>query len=176
MEELKREIGYLPTNFALRFSMNAAMPSFWSCDEKRIWMALVSNASPLDSGASIDASTDFFGMQQCERRQFGKLLRHGDRALLDVGIRRKLGHEAHVERFLRAEEIAGQYVAHRFVLADRARQALGAAAAGNDADLDFRLAEFRRLAGDNDVAGHRELTAAAEREPLTAAITGFGQA
>ena len=59
---------------------------------------------------------------------------------------------------------AGQHHVHRLGLADRARQALRAAGAGDDAELDLGLAELRGVGGDDDVAHHRQLAAAAERE------------
>ena len=53
---------------------------------------------------------------------------------------------------------------HRLGLADRAGETLRAADARNDAELDFRLAEFGIVGGDDHVALHGELAAAAERE------------
>ena len=47
--------------------------------------------------------------------------------------------------------------------ADDARQALGAAGAGNQAQGDFRQADSRGLGGDSVVAGERRLQAAGER-------------
>ncbi len=43
-------------------------------------------------------------------------------------------------------------------------QSLGAAAAGNDAEIDFGLAEAGVLGGDDDIAAHRQLAAAAQGE------------
>ena len=51
---------------------------------------------------------------------------------------------------------------HRAARADEARQALRAAAAGDQPELDLRLAELRVVGADPDVAAHRELEAAAE--------------
>ena len=59
---------------------------------------------------------------------------------------------------------AGQHQVHRLGLADRARQALRAAGAGDDAELDLGLAELGAVGGDDEVAHHRQLAAAAERE------------
>src|SRR4249919_1143007 len=39
---------------------------------------------------------------------------------------------------------------------------LRAATAGNDAEIDFRLAKASVLGGDDDVAAHRQFTAAAQ--------------
>ena len=47
-------------------------------------------------------------------------------------------------------------------LADCPGQALGATGAGQDAEVDLRLAELRGFRRDDDVARHRELAAAAE--------------
>ena len=47
--------------------------------------------------------------------------------------------------------------------ADQAGQALGAAAARQDAELDFRQAETRRCVRDAEVASHRHLQTAAQR-------------
>ena len=48
--------------------------------------------------------------------------------------------------------------------ADRPGQPLGAAGAGHHPDPDLRLAELGVVAGDDQVAGHRQLAAAAEGE------------
>src|SRR6185295_18701319 len=58
---------------------------------------------------------------------------------------------------------AGEDVLHRQLLADGARDALGAAAAGDDPEGDLRLAEAGVLGGDDHVAGERQLTAASQR-------------
>ena len=52
--------------------------------------------------------------------------------------------------------------------ADEAGQALRAAAAGDDAEQDLRLAELGLLAGDPEVAGQGQLAAAAEGEAADA--------
>ena len=44
-------------------------------------------------------------------------------------------------------------------------QPLRAARAGDDAKVDLRLSELGGIGGDDQVAHHRELAAAAEREP-----------
>ena len=50
------------------------------------------------------------------------------------------------------------------MLAEHMGQSLRAAAAGNDPQIDFRLAEARGFRCDDDVAAHRQLAAAAESE------------
>ena len=81
-----------------------------------------------------------------------------------IGQRHDAGDEAGALGFLRVHHAAGQDQVHRFGLADRAGQPLRAADAGNDAELDFRLAELRVVGGDDEVALHGEFAAAAERK------------
>ena len=52
---------------------------------------------------------------------------------------------------------------HRFRFTDQRGQALGAADAGHDTELDFRLAEPGVVGGDDEIAHHRQLATAAER-------------
>ena len=88
----------------------------------------------------------------------------GQRPVVELVGGDDLVDEAHRQR-LRGADLAA---AHDEVLglgrADQAGQALGAAAAGDDAEQHLRLAELRLLAGDPEVAGERQLAAAAEGE------------
>src|SRR5262249_21959820 len=54
-------------------------------------------------------------------------------------------------------------------------EALGAADSGNDAELDFRLAEFGVIGGDEETAWHRQLAAAAERNAGAGGAHGFSR-
>ena len=72
--------------------------------------------------------------------------------------------EAEPLGLLGVDAAAGEHQLHRALLADHAREPLGAAAAGNDPERDLGLAELGRLGGDDQVAEQRELAAAAERE------------
>ncbi len=51
----------------------------------------------------------------------------------------------------------------RLAVPDQARQALRPGVAGNEAEVDFRLAQLRRVGGEPQRARHRELAPAAER-------------
>ena len=64
----------------------------------------------------------------------------------------------------RVHHAAGQAHLHRLGLADEAGQPLRAAGARHDAELDLGLAELGGVGGDDEVAHHGELAAAAERE------------
>ena len=61
---------------------------------------------------------------------------------------------------------AGHDHLERLLDADDARQALGAAGAGQEAELDLRQAELRGRHGDAVVAGQRHFEAAAERRAV----------
>src|SRR6266536_1218552 len=69
------------------------------------------------------------------------------------------GDESRGERLARAQDHV-----HRERLADRTREPLRASRTGNDPERRLGLAELRRLRGDDQVAGHRQLAAAAEAE------------
>lgn len=69
-------------------------------------------------------------------------------------------------RLLRIDHVAGQDHLQRAALPDEPRQTDGAAVSGDDSELDFRQPELRVLAREPDVAGERELQAAAEREAV----------
>ena len=60
-------------------------------------------------------------------------------------------------------EAARQVHVHALGLADEARQALGAAEARDGAEVDLGLAEAGGVGGDDEVAHHRQLAAAAQR-------------
>ena len=74
--------------------------------------------------------------------------------------------EAPVVRGPGVDRVAGEVEQQRAPEPDEPRQALRAAAAGDEAELDLRLPELRVLRRDADVAAHRELEAAAEAEPV----------
>src|SRR5882757_4285551 len=68
--------------------------------------------------------------------------------------------------FLRADHLAGENELQGAALSHQPRQALRAAAARKQTELDFRLAELRGLDCDPDSAGHGGLAAAAERKAI----------
>ena len=85
------------------------------------------------------------------------------RLVHQLGRRHHASDQAGAFGFGRIHHAAGQDQVHRLGLADRARQALRAADARNDAELDLGLAELRVVGRDDDVAQHGELAATAER-------------
>src|SRR5258708_1499590 len=109
-------------------------------------------------------------------RRIGRDLRQ-DRLCARDEIRRRhnLVDEADAMRLLGADRPAGKNELQRAALSDQARQALRAAGAGQQAELDFGLAELRRLRGDPEGAGERRLAAAAEREAVHRGDHGFAE-
>ena len=71
--------------------------------------------------------------------------------------------QAKVQRFGGGDVLTAGDHFKRSRYADQAGQALGAAAARQDAELDLGQAEPRFLVGDPEVAGHRHLQSAAQR-------------
>src|ERR1700694_106545 len=104
----------------------------------------------------------FLGHPQRERRFFGQLpggpLRDFDRHL----GRHDLVDETQLVGAPRRHRRARQHRLHGGVLSRRARPALRAAGARDDAEIDLRLSESRGVAGNDQVAHQRELAAAAQ--------------
>ena len=91
----------------------------------------------------------------------GERDRAGDQIALD-----DLVHQSGRERVLRGDRIARQDHRQRLLDADEARQALRAARAGDQAELDLRQAEPRACGGDAEMAAHGEFEPAAERRAV----------
>ena len=140
------------------------MPSRWSAVPNSEWNTPPLEAHALGERRLIGAVDAFLGDHHRGQRQRGD--RGGDlQRLLDQLFRRH--HPRDETRALglgRVHHAAGEAQIHRLGFADEAGEPLGAAGAGNDAELDFRLAEFGAVGGEDEVAHHRQFAAAAERE------------
>ena len=147
-----------------RFSANAAMPSRWcgvpnsdrniARSARTPSVSVVSNATLTARLAMAAATGDCAAILAADLS-----------AVVDqLGRRDDLADQAAALGLGRVHHPAGQAEIHRLGLADRPGHALGAARAGDDAEVDLRLAEPRRVGGDDEVAHHRQLAAAAERE------------
>ena len=84
--------------------------------------------------------------------------------------------EADAERFGGRHAHARQDHLERLAAADEARQPLRASAARDDGEVDLGQSQVRVLGGDPDVAGQRELEAAAQREAADGRDDGLGAA
>ena len=140
------------------------MPSFLSPVENRNWHARRSNSSAASSGAlsartvaSLMNLSDSGGSAAISAASFSAAL--STSASATTSLTKPIVSAVCASKVRPLHEIEV-----RTELADRARQALGAAGARHDADLHLRLAEARRLAGDDDIAMHRQFTAATECE------------
>ena len=140
------------------------MPSFWSSVANSEWNRRRSNITPSDERAFEGAVDAFLGHRHARAAQLADRLRRGQRLVHQLGRRHDARDQAGALGLGGIHHAAGEHHVHRLGLADRARQALRAAGAGDDAELDLGLAEARGVGGDDEVAHHRQLAAAAERE------------
>ena len=115
----------------------------------------------MPASRSPAAETDF-DLGQRQRRRLGELARPRQRGVEQLVVGDRAVDEPELVGLLGADRVADQVHLQGLVLADQPRQALRAAEAGDDPQLDLGLAEDRRLRGDPDVAGHRQLAAAAK--------------
>ena len=83
-----------------------------------------------------------------------------------VGCRNDFVDESDAMGLLRADHLSGKDELQGAAFSDQSRQALRAAAARNESQLDFGLAELRVVHRDPDGASHRRLAAAAERKAI----------
>ena len=90
----------------------------------------------------------------------------GERGLAQLSFLGELVDDAPFLGLARAERRAGENDVERLLDADQTRQALRAAGAGNEAELDFRQAAFRRWNGDAVVRRQRDLESAAQRRSV----------
>ena len=79
------------------------------------------------------------------------------------------------QRFLGGERLPAQDHFECHPLADQARQALRASVAGNNAELDFRLAQTRCLAGDAERTGQRQLASPAQGKSVDGSDGRFAE-
>ena len=140
------------------------MPSFWSSVPNRPWNRRRSKLMPWARPISNAALTISLVAMAASGAMRGDRLGGLQRLVEQVGGGDDPGDEARALGFLGAHHPAGQAHLHRLGLADRPGQALRAAHAGRDAELDLGLAEFGGVGGDDEVGHHRHLAAAAERE------------
>src|SRR6266700_2378504 len=96
-------------------------------------------------------------------RHRGDFFRSRQRLLHQLVRRHHAADETRAFGFGCIHHSPGEAQIHRLGFSDGARQALGTADAGNGAERDLGLPEFRVVGGNDDVAHHRELAAAAER-------------
>mmetsp|Transcript_34825 Transcript_34825/g.79650 ORF Transcript_34825/g.79650 Transcript_34825/m.79650 type:complete len:286 (+) Transcript_34825:311-1168(+) len=99
-------------------------------------------------------------------RVAGNLCGRGDRVVEQAGGGHDTRDQPALQGFLGAHQVPSEHQLHRARLAESAREALRAAKARDGAKLDLRLAELSGVCGEDEVAAHRELTPAAQREAV----------
>jgi hypothetical protein len=82
-------------------------------------------------------------------------------------------HQAGALGFGGVHHAGGEGQVHGFGFAHGARQALGAARTGDDAELDLGLAKLGVVGGDDEVAHHGQLAAATQRKAADGGDHGF---
>src|SRR3954451_1700678 len=92
-----------------------------------------------------------------QRRLAGRLARPQQRGVEELVVVDDAVHEADLEGLDRPERLAEQVYLQRAGGSDQPREALCAAEARDDPEVDLRLAEGGGQAGDPEVAGHRDL-------------------
>ena len=139
------------------------MPSFWSSVANSAWNTRRSKRTPSASVVS-NARLTLPSPHRPTAATAGDGLGDLHRLVHQARRRHHARDQARALGLGRIHHAAGQDQIHRLGLADRAGQPLRAADARDDAELDLRLAELGVVGGDDDVALHRELAAAAERK------------
>ena len=154
---------HLPLNSGVRLPRNAPMPSRASSEANAFANASFSAAMPSSRSPLWDAcliSSSASGAWRANLRAHWTAVSNSswscddavdEPVLVAVLGRDRLARGVHLERLGRPHE---------------PRQPLRAAEAGDDAEVDLGLAEGGREAREADVAGHRQLAAAAEREAV----------
>ena len=106
----------------------------------------------------------FLRRHHARERHPGNDGRDPDRLVDQFGRGDDARDEARALRLGGVHHPPGQAHLHRLRLSDQPGKALAAAHARHDAELDFRLAELRRVGGEDEVAHHGQLAASAEGE------------
>ncbi len=118
---------------------------------------------PGGEGGLLGDEHGLLGEPGGDRRALGDGRGERHRLLQPAAALDDLVDQAQLQRGRGVEALAGEHELHRSLLAEHPRQALGATAAGDDSEVDLRLAELGALGGDDHVAGERQLAAAAQR-------------
>ena len=153
--------GHFPWNFGLRLPRNAPMPSRASSEPNTSPKAAPSTASPSSRSGRFDT---FLIAAVASGAWPASLPRPEQRRVEQLVVGHHLVGQAEAVRLVGVDRVADQVHLERLGLTHEPRQPLRASEARDDPQVDLRLAERGRLGRDPEVARHRQLTAAAERD------------
>ncbi len=140
--------------------------------------AEMSEADGLAHEGQIEREIESFidgaeGIGKSEGRVGGDLMGEGFGTGHEFGGGQDFIDEADAEGFLRGDDLAGEQQLERGAAAGEAGQSLGAAVSGQEAELDFGLAEAGSVCGKAEGAGHGEFASAAEGKAVDAGEDGL---
>jgi hypothetical protein len=121
---------------------------------------------------SVEAVPDQLADRAQRHRAIGQFLGYGRRRGQQLTVRHAAIDQAPFQRRGGRDLVAQQHHLHGPRLADQARQQIGRAAVGHEADAAEGLQEIGALAGHDDVAHQRDRAADPGRRPLTAVTIG----
>jgi hypothetical protein len=163
----------LPLKTGFRFSRKALTPSILSSVEKQMAKRSTSRLRPssrFEREASLTAS---FASWSAIGAFSAILLAISKVLFFEFFGGMNVVYEAERVGCGCVDHIAGKNHFHRFAFTDEFGQPLGAAAAGDDAEVDLGLAKAGLFAGDADVACECDLAAAAETKTVDHRDDGF---
>src|ERR1700687_4650002 len=167
---------YLPTlEYALPFLQERVHAFFLVFGREQEVKALALDGQPFRERRLERLEDRLLRHPERKRRLLGEL---AGGSLCDVDRhvgRHDLVHQAHLVGAPGADGGARQHHLPAHVLPDRARPALGAAGARDDAEVDLRLPESSRVAGNDQVAHQGHFAAASGAAAVHSANTGFAE-
>ena len=146
----------------MRLSANACGPSFASSDASAFCLRREHRVHRLAEGHVEAEERCLLRRADGEGGALHDLPRPALRRGHQLAGRHDFVDEAPAGGLLRRHVLAGEHVTHRDLEGNRPRQSVHAAGAGKDAACWLWQAEAGAVGGDDDVAGHRQLAAAAE--------------
>jgi len=118
----------------------------------------------LDPGVEVAGGRHALDLLDRERRLAGELPGPREGRVEQLVVGDDASDQPQLVGLAGVDRIAHEIKLQRARLPDQPRQPLGAAEPGNDPEADLGLTEARRLGRDPEVACHRQLAPAAERD------------
>ena len=142
-------VAHLPSNRGPRFCRKAEIPSLGVAGAEHGGERLLLG---LDPGVEVAGRRHPLDLLDRQRRLAGQLAGPRQRGVEQLVVGHHTGGQPQLVGLVGADRVAGQVQLERLGLPHQSRQPLGAAEAGDDAEVDLGLAEGGRLGGDPEVA------------------------